>query len=141
MGRRSRNKRGTPYSKIDIREQYCINNKEVQVLESGSSALFGCLSKHHDSSCRSRHSFLSVCVGRVPSDENLQDMRLQPLPRRPIDDLERAYLRRRPKSLCGADGSRYAWIPEDEESLTLVNFAFFPLLNRSFASFTTIKIL
>lgn len=118
MGRRSRSKRGTPYSKGDIREQYCINNKEVQVLESGSpSALFGCLSKHSESSCSSRHSFLSVCVGRAPSDENLQDLCRQPLPRRPVDDLERAYMRRRPKSICAVDPSRYAWIPEDEESL------------------------
>ncbi|KAK6626476.1 hypothetical protein RUM44_008949 [Polyplax serrata] len=114
MGRRNRSKRGTSYSKIDIREQYCINNKEVQVLESGSSALFGCLSKHHDNSCRSRHSFLSVCMSRMPSDENLQDMKLQPLPRKPIDDLERAYLRRRPKSLYGGDVGRSNWMFEND---------------------------
>lgn len=119
MGRRNRSKKGTSYSKVDIREQYCINNKEVQVLESGSSVLFGCLSKHHDN-CRSRNSFLSVCMGRVPSDENLHDIRHQPLPRRPIDDLERAYLRRRPKSLYSTDSDRYSWIPEDEESVLVI---------------------
>ena len=142
MGRRGRSKRGTPYSKVDIREQYCINNKEVQVLESGSpSALFGCLSKHHDSSCSSRHSFLSVCVGRAPSDENLHDICRQPLPRRPVDDLERAYMRRRPKSICGADTTRYAWIPEDEEPLKPVGKLFGCLMIKGIETSGAIQVL
>ena len=40
------NKKGTPlYSREDIREQYCINDKELQVLDkSGRKGLFGCFS-------------------------------------------------------------------------------------------------
>lgn len=59
-------------------------------------------------------------MDRVPSDENLHESSRQPLPRRPVDDLERAYLRRRPKSMGGADPRRYAWIPEDEEPCRMV---------------------
>lgn len=53
MGRRKqlgRSKRGTPlYSKEDIREQYCINDKQLHGLEDiqGSGGLFGCLSSYH----------------------------------------------------------------------------------------------
>jgi len=41
-------KKGTPiYSKEDIREQYCINEKELEVLEKGKKrSIFGCMSKH-----------------------------------------------------------------------------------------------
>lgn len=67
-----------------------------------------------------RHSLLTKCVDRAPSDENLHESSRQPLPRRPVDDLERAYLRRRPKSMCGVDPRRYTWIPEDEEHCRLV---------------------
>ena len=40
------NKKGTPlYSREDIREQYCINDKELQVLDrQGSKGFFGCFS-------------------------------------------------------------------------------------------------
>ena len=40
------NKKGTPlYSKEDIREQYCINDKELQVLDkSQRRSLLGCFS-------------------------------------------------------------------------------------------------
>ncbi len=40
------NKRGTPlYSREDIREQYCINDKELQVLDkSQRKSLLGCFS-------------------------------------------------------------------------------------------------
>ncbi|XP_069699614.1 microtubule-associated protein futsch isoform X3 [Periplaneta americana] len=104
MGRRNkvasdlhlqRNKRGTPlYSKEDIREQYCITSKQLDVLERArGSGLFGCLSNYHkffvqletfccfiqESSCRSRNSLLSVCVRRkVPSDENLHELCRRP---------------------------------------------------------------
>lgn len=53
MGRRKhlgRSKRGTPlYSKEDIREQYCINEKQLNGLEDiqDSGGLFGCLSSYH----------------------------------------------------------------------------------------------
>ena len=40
----ARNKHGTPlYSRQDIREQYCINDKELLALESRRKPLFGCL--------------------------------------------------------------------------------------------------
>ena len=40
------NKKGTPlYSREDIREQYCINDKELQVLDrSQRKSLLGCFS-------------------------------------------------------------------------------------------------
>ena len=41
----ARNKKGTPmYSREDIREQYCINDKELHALESSRrKPIFGCL--------------------------------------------------------------------------------------------------
>ena len=40
------NKKGTPlYSKEDIREQYCINDKELEVLDkAGRRSILGCFS-------------------------------------------------------------------------------------------------
>jgi hypothetical protein len=66
MGRRNkvasdlhlqRNKKGTPlYSKEDIREQYCITSKQLDVLERArGSGLFGCLSNYHVSFLSVRH--------------------------------------------------------------------------------------
>ena len=78
------NKRGNPiYSREDIREQYCINSKELQVFEAGltghSSRLFGCLSMSHlpdhgpCSSSRSEHLFsLSSCVKRKASLDSIK---------------------------------------------------------------------
>ena len=45
-GELSVNKKGTPlYSREDIREQYCINDKELQVLDkSQRKSLLGCFS-------------------------------------------------------------------------------------------------
>lgn len=82
----TRNKRGTPlYSKEDIREQYCITDRQLDVLEKARShgGFFGCLSNYQDSPCTSsstRASLLSVCVRRkVPSDENIHELcRRQP---------------------------------------------------------------
>ena len=78
------NKRGNPiYSREDIREQYCINSKELQVFDAGlsghSSRLFGCLSTSHlpdhgpCSSSRSEHLFsLSSCVKRKASLDSIK---------------------------------------------------------------------
>ncbi|KAI5749540.1 hypothetical protein M8J76_008094 [Diaphorina citri] len=141
MGRRksTRTKRGTPvYSKEDIREQYCVNDKEIHVLENAQvqSRLFGCLSSYGDSSCSSHSpSILSACVRRkIPSDENLYELYRRPyadfapLPRWPraypplppanihcppvYDD--GAYFMRRPKSVC-SDRNSYSWFSEDED--------------------------
>ena len=45
-GELGKNKKGTPlYSREDIREQYCINDKELQVLDkSQRKSLLGCFS-------------------------------------------------------------------------------------------------
>ncbi|XP_046673598.1 uncharacterized protein LOC124362813 isoform X1 [Homalodisca vitripennis] len=138
MGRRKqlgRSKRGTPlYSKEDIREQYCINDKQLHGLEDiqGTGGLFGCLSSYHvdlsDSSCSSRSpGLLSVCVRRkVPSDENLAELCRRaphdyaPFPRWPryFPHDEAVYFRRRPKSLCN-DPHGYAWMAEDEEAIRM----------------------
>ncbi|XP_054163726.1 uncharacterized protein LOC128961506 [Oppia nitens] len=64
-----RNKKGHPiYSREDIREQYCITRKELDVLDRTSSAarLFGCLSSHHlpDSHCNKNSFLLLSCVQR-----------------------------------------------------------------------------
>ncbi|XP_054267184.1 uncharacterized protein LOC128989329 [Macrosteles quadrilineatus] len=138
MGRRKqlgRSKRGTPlYSKEDIREQYCINDKQLHGLEDiqNTGGLFGCLSSYHvdlsDSSCSSRSpGLLSVCVRRkVPSDENLAELCRRPaydyapFPRWPryFPPEEAVYFRRRPKSLCN-DPHGYTWMAEDEEAIRM----------------------
>ena len=58
MGRRRAgdlgvSKKGTPlYSREDIREQYCINDKELQVLDkSGRKGILGCFSNNGQVSC------------------------------------------------------------------------------------------
>ncbi|XP_026495851.1 uncharacterized protein LOC113400488 [Vanessa tameamea] len=127
----------TMYSKQEFREQYCINNKQLDLLElekSKKDRFLGCLSQYHiESPCSraNRSSFLSVCVRRrVPSDENLNTdyapiQRFprfgQPAPAPPEvcaydADLECSYFRRRPRSVCSQpDPKRYTWMPEDED--------------------------
>ncbi|KAL0821657.1 hypothetical protein ABMA28_005098 [Loxostege sticticalis] len=125
------------YSKQEFREQYCINNKQLDLLElekSKKDRFLGCLSQYHiESPCSraNRASFLSVCVRRrVPSDENLNSDYApiqryprfgQPSPAPPEvcaydADLECSYFRRRPRSVCSQpDPKRYTWMPEDED--------------------------
>ena len=76
-----RNKKGHPiYSREDIREQYCINRKELDVLEhsfkdSTAARLFGCLSTSHlpDSHC-SKNSFLLLsCVQRRKNSSDFDE--------------------------------------------------------------------
>ncbi|CAH2258228.1 jg19922 [Pararge aegeria aegeria] len=127
----------TMYSKQEFREQYCINNKQLDLLElekSKKDRFLGCLSQYHiESPCSrsNRASFLSVCVRRrVPSDENLNTDYApiqryprfgQPSPAPPEvcaydADLECSYFRRRPRSVCSQpDPKRYTWMPEDED--------------------------
>nr|XP_037874468.1 uncharacterized protein LOC101741769 isoform X3 [Bombyx mori] len=128
----------TMYSKQEFREQYCINNKQLDLLElekSKKDRFLGCLSQYHiESPCSrsNRASFLSVCVRRrVPSDENLNTdyAPIQRYPRRfgqptPVPaelcaydaDLDCSYFRRRPRSVCSQpDPKRYTWMPEDED--------------------------
>ncbi|XP_050524276.1 uncharacterized protein LOC126895959 [Daktulosphaira vitifoliae] len=67
------------YSKQDIVEQYCLNDKQLQVLNRVRQppALFGCISSHRESSYNTRSSpnLLTACVRRrIPSDENLHEL-------------------------------------------------------------------
>ncbi|CAG2176081.1 unnamed protein product, partial [Oppiella nova] len=67
-----RNKKGHPiYSREDIREQYCITRKELDVLEqnlrdSSAARLFGCLSANHlpDSQCQKSSFLMLSCVNK-----------------------------------------------------------------------------
>ncbi|RWS24340.1 hypothetical protein B4U80_10478, partial [Leptotrombidium deliense] len=78
-GRQRRNKEGHPiYSREDIREQYCINSKELGVFEDDyfqEHRLFGCLSTSHlpdKSPCNKSNSLLSCVQKRKSSVEDLQ---------------------------------------------------------------------
>lgn len=73
------NKKGHPiYSKEDIREQYCINKKELEVLEHksyGQQRLFGCLSSSHISerSPCTKKFFTSSCIQKRKSSSELDE--------------------------------------------------------------------
>ncbi|GAB6030194.1 hypothetical protein CHUAL_005870 [Chamberlinius hualienensis] len=85
MGRKRfpvfRTKKGIPlYSKEDIREQYCITNKQLHVLETAQARkLFGCIPNQDWKSCR-RASLLSSCLRKTKSasDDNLAGLRPSP---------------------------------------------------------------
>ncbi|KAF0306588.1 hypothetical protein FJT64_021919 [Amphibalanus amphitrite] len=85
MGRRrtelTRNKRGTPvYSKEDIREQYCINEKEVHVLERLTSrSILNCFSERNPSPCK-KQNLLTSCYKRKRKSDCPEDS-ARPLPR------------------------------------------------------------
>ncbi|XP_065574346.1 uncharacterized protein LOC136036193 isoform X3 [Artemia franciscana] len=106
-------KKGTPiYSKEDIREQYCINEKELEVLEKGKKrSIFGCMSKHR---AHSKRSSLLPCV-RGASDDNLPHTYVVPL-KPPASPTKKAFtlpsqvnqneyeeVKRRPRSVCIPD--------------------------------------
>ena len=68
MGRRKGdlgvNKKGTPlYSREDIREQYCINDKELQVLDkTGRKGILGCFS-NNGQVCTKFTKYLRIDLG------------------------------------------------------------------------------
>ncbi|KAJ8687363.1 hypothetical protein QAD02_023157 [Eretmocerus hayati] len=72
------------YSREDIIEQYCINNRQINVVteKSSSGSIFGCLTSRGPSPCSSaaKASILSACVRSAPSDENLFDAAPYPFP-------------------------------------------------------------
>lgn len=91
LSRRQANKKGMPiYSKEDIREQYCINSKELDFFEDGAyessahSRVFGCLSSSNlflsdtnqgtVSPCN-KSSFLPDCVKRFNFGSSTHDSR------------------------------------------------------------------
>lgn len=79
-----RTKGGHPiYSREDIREQYCINSKELEVFEEAAYAqnrLFGCLSLSHlpDHSPCNKSSLLPDCVKRKTSLDSVRRFALNP---------------------------------------------------------------
>ncbi|ROT70371.1 hypothetical protein C7M84_011352 [Penaeus vannamei] len=113
------------YSREDIREQYCINDKELHALEaSRRKPIFGCLTSGNTqvSPCKKK-SLLPACLrGRVPSDENVYtktssaapSAHASPAHRKhqhehdQIDYEDDSYFKRRPKTICYTDPKRLA---------------------------------
>ncbi|XP_043234783.1 serine/arginine repetitive matrix protein 2-like isoform X2 [Amphibalanus amphitrite] len=123
MGRRrtelTRNKRGTPvYSKEDIREQYCINEKEVHVLERLTSrSILNCFSERNPSPCKKQNLLTSCYKRKRKSDCPEDSARPLPRPQRTWQGSERDYdddfFRRRPRVFCYTDPKRYTWTEGD----------------------------
>ncbi|XP_058794212.1 uncharacterized protein LOC131665948 isoform X2 [Phymastichus coffea] len=131
------------YSREDIKEQYCITNRQLDAVEKSGGGIFGCLTSRGPSPCSSaaKASILSACVRSAPSDENLCDApypypypsphplaprahprQMPPLImyQQPYSTYPRHMSARRPKSFySGPDPKRYVWVPEDEEPTKL----------------------
>ena len=133
MGRKGEEgRRSMPmYSREDIREQYCINDKELQVLDNKrKKGILGCFSDNGQSGMSpcTRHgkkSILTSCIGKSGSDEDLPGITKDQRPVSPgksshtwtgnsyrsgaadeDDGFDENYFRRRPKSFC-LEGRRY----------------------------------
>ena len=133
MGRKGEEgRRSMPiYSREDIREQYCINDKELQVLDNRrKKGILGCFSDNGQSGLSpcTRHgkkSILTSCIGKSGSDDDLTGLSKDQRPVSPgkashtwtgnsyrtggqdeDDGFDENYFRRRPKSFC-LEGRRY----------------------------------
>lgn len=133
MGRKGEEgRRSMPmYSREDIREQYCINDKELQVLDNKrKKGILGCFSDNGQSGMSpcTRHgkkSLLTSCIGKSGSDDDLPGLSKDQRPVSPgktshtwtgnsyrsgapdeDDGFDENYFRRRPKSFC-LEGRRY----------------------------------
>ncbi|KAH8353697.1 hypothetical protein KR084_012763 [Drosophila pseudotakahashii] len=120
--------RTSVYSRGDIREQYCLTDRQLHSIEQRPrrERFFGCLSRRGQTQSG---SFLGGCVGRrVPSDENLAAY--APFEKYPryqnnytdTHELESSYFRRQPASILStgksseADlGGRYTWIGQQQQ--------------------------
>ncbi|KAL7742064.1 hypothetical protein ACLKA6_018311 [Drosophila palustris] len=114
--------RTSVYSRGDIREQYCLTDRQLHSIEQRPrrERFFGCLSRRGQTQTS---SFLGGCVGRrVPSDENLAAY--APFEKYPryqnsytdTHELDSSYFRRQPASILSTGkssepdlGGRYTW--------------------------------
>ncbi|XP_023229542.1 uncharacterized protein LOC111629864, partial [Centruroides sculpturatus] len=124
-----RNKKGHPiYSREDIREQYCINKKEEEVLENArTNRFFGCLANQQESPCTKNSILFSCMKKKANSDENLY------MPETPTawtssskteedeDEFAGSGFRRRPRTFCVTDPK--IWADSDDQSRTKTKLA------------------
>ncbi|GIY73950.1 RNase H domain-containing protein [Caerostris darwini] len=118
-----RNKKGHPiYSREDIREQYCINRKEVEVLENARSLRFlSCFSHPQESSPCAKNSILFSCIHkkkhhksqhhqhrRSSSDENIYAPEIvSPSPYDTDRTCETDETRSKDLDICSTDDEEY----------------------------------
>ncbi|XP_034667545.1 uncharacterized protein LOC117901047 isoform X1 [Drosophila subobscura] len=120
--------RASVYSRGDIREQYCLTDRQLHSIEQRPrrERFFGCLSRRGQTQSG---SFLGGCVGRrVPSDENLAAY--APFEKYPryqnnytdTHELDSSYFRRQPASILSTGkssepdlGGRYTWIGQQPQ--------------------------
>ncbi|KAH8392093.1 hypothetical protein KR215_000522, partial [Drosophila sulfurigaster] len=121
--------RTSVYSRGDIREQYCLTDRQLHSIEQRPrrERFFGCLSRRGQTQ---GSSFLGGCVGRrVPSDENLAAY--APFEKYPryqnnytdTHELDSSYFRRQPASILSTGskstepdlGGRYTWIGQQAQ--------------------------
>ena len=119
------------YSREDIREQYCINDKELQVLDNKKKkGILGCFSDNGNSgmspcSKHAKRSILTSCIGKSDSEDDLTLGVKRPIspgqtgstwtgaggPKTDeADGFDENYFRRRPKSFY-FEGRRFGGDP------------------------------